>query len=80
MSKTITLRIDDDIYSLLKAAANGEKRTISNFIEYAAVNYLSLSSYVSDSEMNEIENDEKLKKEISKGLKDISSGNFKIVQ
>jgi hypothetical protein len=80
MSKTITLRIDDDIYSLLKVAANGEKRTISNFIEYAAVNYLSLSSYVSDSEMNEIENDENLKKEISKGLKDISSRNFKIVQ
>ncbi|MCF6268709.1 MAG: hypothetical protein L3J41_03270 [Melioribacteraceae bacterium] len=80
MSKTITLRIDDDIYTLLKTAANGEKRTISNFIEYAAVNYLSLSSYVSDSEMIIIENDESLKKEINKGLKDISTGKFKIVQ
>ena len=80
MSKTITLRIDDEIYSLLKVAANGEKRTISNFIEYAAVNYLSLTTYVSDSEMNEIENDLSLKKEINNGLKDISKGNFKIVQ
>lgn len=80
MSKTITIRIDDDIYNLLKVAANGEKRTISNFIEYAAVNYLSLSTYVSDSEMIEIENDISLKKELIKGLKDISKGNFKIVQ
>ena len=80
MSKTITLRIDDDIYTLLKVAANGEKRTISNFIEYAAVNYLSLTTYASNSEMNEIENDESLKKELNKGLKDISKGNLKIVQ
>jgi len=80
MSKTITLRIDDDIYTLLKVAANGEKRTISNFIEFAAVNYLSLTTYVSDNEMNEIENDLSLKKEINSGIKEISSGNFKIVQ
>ena len=37
MSKTITLRIDDEVYKILKTAANGEKRTISNFIEFAAL-------------------------------------------
>jgi len=40
MTKTITLRLDDEIYRLLKTAAKGEMRTISNFLEYAAIKYL----------------------------------------
>jgi len=39
MPKTITLRIDEDVYGLFKTAASAEKRTISNFIEYATLNY-----------------------------------------
>jgi len=30
MPKTITLRIDEDVYGLFKIAASAEKRTISN--------------------------------------------------
>ena len=48
MPKTITLRIDENVYGLFKTAASAEKRTISNFIEYAALNYLTEESYVSD--------------------------------
>ena len=54
MTKTITLRIDEDVYGLFKTAASAEKRTISNFIEYAALNYLTEESYVSDAEMKDI--------------------------
>ncbi|MCR1795822.1 CopG family transcriptional regulator, partial [Leptospira sp. id769339] len=32
MSKTITLRIEDPIYDIFKKAAEGERRTISNFV------------------------------------------------
>jgi uncharacterized protein (DUF1778 family) len=77
MSKTITIRIDDDTYDLFKKAATGERRTISNFIEYAAVNYLTTENYVSDSEMNEIN---KFSKDLRKGLKDIGKGNYHIVK
>ena len=77
MSKTITIRIDDDTYELFKKAATGERRTISNFIENAAVNYLTTESYVSDSEMNDIN---KFSKELKKGLKDIEKGNYIIVK
>ena len=79
MTKTITLRLDDEIYQLLKKAAKGEMRTISNFIEYAAVKYLTDESFVSDNEMEEILSDENLLKTLKRGQKDIEEGNFKIV-
>jgi len=31
--KTLTLRVDDDVYEMIKLASNGAKRNISNFIE-----------------------------------------------
>jgi len=62
--RTITLRVDDGIYNTLKRAADGDMRTISNFVEYAAISYILNSNTVDDSEMNEILNFEKnLKKD-----------------
>jgi len=78
--KTITLRIEDDLYNMFKTAANGEKRTLSNFIEYAAQNYLSDEAFVSDGEMDEIFSDKKLISSIKKGKEDIKKGRFKIVK
>ncbi|MCZ6704094.1 MAG: CopG family transcriptional regulator [Ignavibacteria bacterium] len=80
MTKTVTLRMDEDIYNILKSAASDEKRTISNFIEYAALNYLSSSSYISDNEMNEILNDNNLKDGLRKGMDDVKNGNYEIVE
>jgi len=79
MTKTVTLRMDEEIYNILKSAASGEKRTISNFIEYAALNYLSSNSYVSDNEMNEILNDKNLIDGLRKGMDDVKKGNYVIV-
>ena len=66
MGKTITIRIDDDTYNLIKKAASGQKRSISNFIEYATMAYLTDDSFVSDEEMAEILGNEKLLKMILK--------------
>ena len=77
MSKTITIRIDNSTYELFKKAANGERRTISNFIEYATLNYLTTENYVSDNEMNEII---KFSEDLKKGLDDIVKGNYTIVE
>ncbi len=79
MPKTITLRISDDIYKMLKTAANGTRRTISNFLEYAAISFLSQDAFVSDREMDEIMNDKKLLKSLKLGEKDIKEGKFRIV-
>ena len=76
MAKTITVRVDDTVYDLFKKAAAGQKRTISNYIEYAALNYTMDEITVDDTEMNEIL---AFEKDIKKGLSDISAGRYKII-
>ena len=76
MAKTITLRVDDGIYSTLKRAADGDRRTVSNFIENAAINYILNNNVVDDHEMDEISS---FRKDLKKGLSDQKSGRYKIV-
>jgi hypothetical protein len=76
MAKTITLRVDDNTYNTLKKAADGDRRTISNYIEYAAINYIFTNNIVDDTEMNEILSFEK---DLKKGLDDVKKGRYKIV-
>lgn len=78
--KTITVRIDDSVYSILKKAADGERRTISNFLENASLSYLTNEIYVSDYEMAEILKDAKLVSGIKKGLSDVKKGKYTIVE
>jgi uncharacterized protein (DUF1778 family) len=79
MSKTITMRIDDDIYQMFKKAAHGARRTISNFLEFAAISYLSQDTYISDSEMKEIIKDKDLLRDLKHGEKEIREGRYKVV-
>ena len=76
MPKTITVRLDDKVYEIFKKAAEGQKRTISNYIEYATLNYTVNETVVDDEEMNEILTFED---QINKGLSDISAGRYKII-
>jgi predicted transcriptional regulator len=76
MPKTITVRIDDSVYDIFKKAADGQKRTISNYIEFATLNYIVNESVVDDTEMSEILS---FSKDIKKGLSDISSGRYKVI-
>ena len=77
--KTVTMRVDDSVYQIIKTAADGERRNISNFIEYATLQYLTSSQYVSDTEMNEILNDKELVKNLEIGLQEAKSGDYTIV-
>ena len=76
MARTITVRIDDSTYDIFKLAADGQKRTISNYLEYATLNYTMNETVVDDTEMNEIL---KYGKDIKKGLSDISAGRYRII-
>lgn len=76
MAKTITVRLDEATYEMFKKAADGQKRTISNYIEYATLNYTVNETVVDDAEMNEILNFEK---DIKKGLTDITAGRYKVI-
>ena len=76
MTRTITVRIDDSTYDIFKLAAAGQKRTISNYLEYATLNYTMNETIVDDIEMNEILKSEE---DIKKGLSDISAGRYRII-
>jgi hypothetical protein len=71
--------VDDGTYQLIKTAADGSKRTISNFLEYATVSYLSQEVFVDDAEMNEIEGDKQLIHQIKKAENDIKKGKYRVV-
>ena len=76
MAKTVTLQIDDNVYNTLKRAADGDRRTLSNYIEYATINYIFNSNVVEDNEMTEIMF---FQKDMNKGLEDIKKGRYKII-
>ena len=77
--KTLTMRVDDSIYQIIKAAADGQKRNISNFIEFATLQYLTSVQYVDNSEMNEILNDKELVENLHQGLKNLKNEEYSIV-
>lgn len=54
MSKTVTMRIEDTLYEKLKKHAESENRTLSNFIETAALKYIEQIELVDEYEMKEI--------------------------
>jgi predicted transcriptional regulator len=76
MAKTITVRVDDNVYEIIRKAAEGQKRTISNYIEYATINYTINETIVDDEEMGEILYFEK---DIKKGLADVKAGRYKVI-
>ena len=80
MAKTVTVRVDDTTYKRIKSAADSERRTISNFIEYATMAYVESSTFVDDQEMKDIAGDKVLLKNLKKSIDDIKRGNYRIVK
>ena len=73
------MRVDDSIYKMIKQAADGQRRNISNFIEFATIQYLTSSTYIEENEMSEILSDKDLVKSLKKGLDEAKSGEYTIV-
>lgn len=77
--KTVTMRVDDSVYNMIKLAAEGQKRNLSNFIEFATMQYLTSSEFVQNDEMQEILDDKVLVQNLMNGLDDLKNGDYKIV-
>lgn len=60
MSKTVTIRLEDNIYDIFKKIAQEENRTLPNLIETAAMRYL-----------EEIQKNRILNESIKSGILDI---------
>ncbi len=70
MSKTITLRVADDVYETFSEAAAAEKRSMSNLIETAALDRIREQQFADEYEMAEILSNEALVKRLKQGSKD----------
>jgi predicted transcriptional regulator len=80
MSKTITLRLDDKIYGIFQNLAQGENRTISNFIETSVLRYIEQNQYVDEFEMAEIQGNKVLNSSLKRALKDAASQRGRFVE
>jgi len=70
MSKTVTLRLKDEVYNAFVEAALAENRPLSNLIETAAIAKIREQQFVDDVEMAEIQADRELVKRIKQGSRE----------
>jgi len=79
MSKTVTLRLDDETYSMFRSYAQSDNRSIANFIKTATLRFIQADEFVGDSEMTEILADEELLSDLEAGYEDIKAGRVTFV-
>ena len=80
MPKTVTVRLDEDTYQMIRSAAEGQMRSTSNFIEYATLSYLAEEAFVSDDEMSDILADTDLLATLKRARSDLAGKQYKIVE
>jgi uncharacterized protein (DUF1778 family) len=73
MPKTLTVRMDKATYKLIEDAAAAENRSVSNFIETAALQRAVAEILVSEEEMAEIRADKTLVKRLKTGHRDAAA-------
>ena len=71
-TRTVTLRLDDEIYREFREAAEAENRPLSNLIETAALGRIREQQFAADAEMAEIHGDRKLVCEIDEARRVVS--------
>ena len=79
MPKTVTLRLDDAVYSRFKAVAEQENRPISNLIETAAMRFVQENEFVDEFEMSEIRANAALSRSLKRGVADAKHGRGEFV-
>ncbi len=67
MPKTVTLRLDNEVYAELREAAVAQRRPLSNLIETAALARIREEQFVDDAEMAEILSNEDLLRRLKAG-------------
>ena len=70
MSKTVTLRLGEDVYEKFRGLAENDNRPLSNFIETAALRFVQEHEYADEFEMAEIRGNTSLNRSLKSGLRD----------
>ena len=77
MTKTVTLRLNEERYLCFRKLAEEDNRPLSNFIETAVLRYIEAQGYVDEFEMSEIKSNSELNESLLRGLRDSESGKGK---
>jgi uncharacterized protein (DUF1778 family) len=80
MSKTITLRLKDEVYDLFRSLAESDNRTLSNFIETAALRHVEEHEFADEFEMAEIRYNKELNRSLKRALKDAKARRGQFVE
>ena len=80
MSKVVTVRLGEEQYKRIRAAAQADNRPISNFMETATLRFLEQTGFVDEQEVKEIRVDKQLMRNLKAGSSDIKKGRYKVVR
>lgn len=80
MPKTITLRLDDEVYERFRRIAESENRPLANLIETAALRHLDESIWADDAEVAEIRRDAPLVRKLAKGSREAGKRKGRFVE
>jgi predicted transcriptional regulator len=80
MSKTVTLRLHDNVHKKLRTLAERDHRTLSNFIETATLRYVEQSQFVDEFEMDELQHNEELKTSLKRAQRDMKKQKGRFVE
>ena len=78
--KTITLRLQQNKYQRFKQLAEYNNRSISNFIENAALRFIEEEEYLDDFENDEILSNKELMGSIQQGYEESIEGKGKLIE
>jgi hypothetical protein len=67
VSKTVTLRLSDDVYQFFRQSAENDNRSLSNFIETATRRFIEQSELADESETAEIRHNAAINRSIRRG-------------
>jgi predicted transcriptional regulator len=70
MSKTVTLRLSDEVYQLFRQSAESDNRPLSNFIETATMHFIEQGKLTGEPEMAETRRNAALDRRIRRGHAD----------
>ena len=80
MTKTITLRLQENKYHRFKQLAQCDNRSISNFIENAALRFIEEEEYLDDFENDEILSNKELMDSIQRGYEESIEVKWKLIE
>ncbi|MDE0680053.1 MAG: CopG family transcriptional regulator [Gammaproteobacteria bacterium] len=80
MTKSVTLRLDEDVYTEFREAAVAERRPIPNLIETAALERIRETQFVDETEAAEILSDRELIKRLEAGSRQARERTGKFVE